>query len=145
MHAITSSSTAAPGNQCGPEHTKYLEGERRCTRTPTQVAGAILRFQHRGQRVQLSVDALDRHPGLQPCDGTHEVRKARVPGEWPVQALPNVGVVRKVEPWRHHAYDLVRRAVEAHGATQHRPLLAKPATPQTMADDNFRLTITVQC
>ena len=57
----------------------------------------------------------------------------------PRDAVPHVGVVRILEPRRHHADDGEERTVERDRLADDRRIAAEPLAPQPVADDRDRL------
>src|SRR5437763_2771846 len=72
------------------------------------------------------------------------MRESTVLREVPLQSLPEVRPVRKVETWRHDADDEMVRTVETHGFANDRPVAIETASPQPIADHRLEVAIDVE-
>src|SRR3954464_5988047 len=69
------------------------------------------------------------------------MREPAVLLEAPVQALPDVRAVRKVETWRHHANDEMIRSIEPHGFPDDCPIRVVAIAPESIADHRLEVSV----
>ncbi len=114
--------------------------QRRHPRAHDAVRRRVLLLEPPDDGLELRIRLLDRHARTKARDGPDEVRApeerllARRRGEG--GGLPHVHfLVRKGEPLRHHADDLIRDAVQQHRAADDGAVAAEVRAPRAVADD----------